>query len=132
MKRLKGFSSKRSFFEMPFLIGDVTLALDRIAHTSTKSRFRFSATHTLELYRIRHKNISQLAVYRYIAQLFFFSCGSSSDNLTRTKKATYSFEVARFFKCITSPTLPLSKWRLGFPLHDWVGDEGGDSTTESY
>lgn len=72
MKRLKGFSSKRSFFEMPFLIGDVTLALDRIAHTSTKSRFRFSATHTLELYRIRHKNISQLAVYRYIAQLFFF------------------------------------------------------------
>lgn len=71
MKRLKGFSSERSFFEMPFLICDVTLALDEIAHTSMKSQFRFSAMHTLELYKIRHKNISQLAVYRYIAHIFF-------------------------------------------------------------
>lgn len=67
MKRLMGFSSERSFFETPFLICDVTSALDKITHISMKSQFRFSAMLTLELYRIRHKNISQLAVCLYIA-----------------------------------------------------------------
>lgn len=55
MKRLTGFSSESSYFEMPFLICDVTSTLDKITHVSMKSQFRFNAMLTVELYRVRHK-----------------------------------------------------------------------------
>lgn len=60
---LRVFSSERSFFEVPCLICDVTSALDKITHISMKSQFRFSAMLTLELYRVRHKNINLQFVF---------------------------------------------------------------------
>lgn len=37
MEKPKGFSLERSFFEMPFLICDITSALDNITHISRVS-----------------------------------------------------------------------------------------------